>query len=117
MSSNEEFWNSGLPFVDPESKSVDWVDVGLSGLGITATSFFDSIASSIGVTYEALIIEPANQIASESSNLLSLLITDELLLFEPALEFVENTGLLGSVAVVVVGFLIISLAFDALGVT
>ncbi len=110
-------WNSGLPFVNQDNKSVDWVDVGLSGVAIAATSFFDSVASTIGTTFNALIIEPANQIASESSNLVNLLVSNELLSFQPALQFVQDTGLIGSVAVLVAGYFVLSLIGNALGVT
>lgn len=115
-SNNSEFWNSGIPFVDPESRSVDWVDVGLSGFGIVATSFFDSLASTVGAVFDALIIEPVELISSEATGLIDdLLLTQYLIDFEPALSLVQNIpigGFVGAVGIVALGVLFLSSILD-----
>lgn len=65
MSARDDFWQSGLPFIsDAEAKRVDWVDVGLLGIGTVLTSVFNSIAELVATVWNVLIIDRAEDLSS-----------------------------------------------------
>lgn len=108
----DRFWQSDIPFISSvEGKRVDWQDVTLAALATLGTSLFSSIADLIATLWETTIIIPLNFTASEYVRL-SNTITDGIvgvLDFGPAISIAQDTGLIGSIVIVVIGAYIVSL--------
>jgi len=113
MAPSDEFWSSDLPFIsDVDGKRVDWIDVGLAGLGTVATSFFSSWADLVGRFYASLLISPIQTYSGEVVVLIETITGGVAGLFQfgAAIDLARSTGFLGAIVILVAGFLLVSVA-------
>jgi hypothetical protein len=105
MVDSDRVWNSDIPFIDGENKTVDWTQAGLTGVGILLVSLFESIASVTAALWEAFIIGPATTVGSELGTLMALVegISGAAMDFGPAEAFAIDTGLIGAMILVAAG--------------
>ena len=106
MSARDDFWGSGLPFISSaQGKRVDWTDVGLWSITVVLTSIYSNIAATIATLWDVLVIQRVQDISAAYTNYVGTLFdtANSALWFGNATEFASNTGLLGAMAIVLVG--------------
>lgn len=105
------FWDSGLPFIsNAEDRRVDWTDVGLLGVGTVLTSFFESVADLVATLWDVLVITRLQDLTSAYTNYIQGTFFQVAFGIDtsPAIEFANETGLIGSVVLIAAGGFLIA---------
>lgn len=112
MSKPEEFWQSNIPFIsDADGRRIDWTDAGLFSLATVATSFFESLAELIGTLISTTVIAPLDALRGYFVDLAETITTGVVSVvdFSAATSLATEAGFIGGLAIVVAGWLSVSL--------
>lgn len=109
----ERAWKQ-VPFLNSGSWTVDWGQAGSAAIGIVLASLFGGIADVIAQLWRNYVILPAEFFATASADFVGLLVAafEQLLVFEAARDVARETGLVGAIAIMLIGGFLIAQAIE-----
>ena len=106
MSAREDFWESDLPFIsDSADRRVDWTDVGLLSLSAVLTSLYNSIANTVAALFDVAIIDRARDLSAALVGYVEGVFSQgaSAVSFSTTVTLAEDIGLIGALAIVLIG--------------